>query len=409
MKGIITTAIIIFFSILQLQAQSDLRNGYIITNNNDTIYGMIDYSWNRTNDKKCTFKKESNSETQVFIPNDIKSFRFIESKYYDSKNIEIDGVTNSVFLELLISGKVNLYYHKGLGKYYLEKNEQLYELKNSTEVVSKNGYMYETEKREFVGVMTYLLQDANIQNYIDKAVLDHKSLIKIAKEYNKQMCSDEECIIYEKKVAKVKKTYGVVVGLNGLSVVQSGTFSDEMYYLNNSQFEFRIYPSVGMYYKANMSGENERLYLQFEGTYSYIDLKTSNSYSEPLYSMTFLNDINWTQNTFNGLILLKYESPTGKIRPTFQVGGFAKYSFITNYTRNLVVVNSIGNIIETTQTSDSPFSKIDYGINCGLGFTSQYRHDKELFFDMRYQRGFGLFQNFNTNTFLFNIGFQIGK
>jgi hypothetical protein len=42
MKYIVTIGIIIFFSILQLKAQSDFRNGYIVKNDNDTIYGLID-------------------------------------------------------------------------------------------------------------------------------------------------------------------------------------------------------------------------------------------------------------------------------------------------------------------------------------------------------------------------------
>ncbi len=179
MKLISTLFVFSLISILKLKAKSDLRNGYVVKNNNDTIYGMIDYSLNRTNDKRCTFKKEIDSESQIFNPSEIKCFRFLNSKYYVSKVVKIEGIVNNAFVEFLINGKVNLYYLKRIDQYYLEKDDQLYELKNTIEVISKNGFMYEQQKKEYVGMMTYLLQDANIQNYINKASLDHKSLIKV--------------------------------------------------------------------------------------------------------------------------------------------------------------------------------------------------------------------------------------
>ncbi len=194
-----------------------------------------------------------------------------------------------------------------------------------------------------------------------------------------------------------------------MAVVQTGGFGEDLYYLDNSHFGFNIYPSIGMYYKVNMPGESERLYFQYEGTYSFIDLTTSNVYVEPLYNMTFYNDINWTQNIFNNVVLLKYEFPNGKIKPTFQIGGFIRYSFISKYTKNLHVINSLGNTYNKSQTDDSPFSKFDYGINCGIGFISTYINEKELFLDIRYQRGFGIVQHLNTNSLTINVGFQIGK
>lgn len=400
---------VVFFS-LQSKSQSDFRDGYIVKNNKDTLYGLIDYSGNIINDKKCTFKKEINAEKQVFSPDEILFFRFINSKCYVSKKIEVDGVETATFLEFIIKGKIDIYYHNRLDKYYLQKDDQIYELKNSKGQISDtNGYMYEQEKKEYIGLMRYLFQDAAIQASINKTVLNHKSLIKFVKEYTKLVCSDNECVVYEKKISKEKSTFGIVAGLNGMSIAQNGGFSDELYYLKDSHFGVEVYPSIGVYYKAKMPGLNERLYIQYEAAYSHVSLATSNTYYEPVYSTTFYNDIHLKQNTFNNLLLLKYVFPKRKIRPTLQLGAFANYSFTSSYTKKLEAINASGKPVNTNQPSDNPFSKLDYGINCGFGFLYQFQNNKEIFFDIRYQRGFGLLKGLNTNTFMMNVGFQIGK
>ncbi len=412
MKHIVTIGIIVFFSTIQLKAQSDFRNGYIVKNDNDTIYGLIDYRGNKANAKKCVFRKDINSEKQVFNPNEIKSFQFNNSKYYVSKIINVGNKTEQLFLEYLINGIIDIYYYRDEnGEHYLVDNgsDTLFELKNDEKEIMIDGTRYVKESKEYIGILKATFKESPlISKRVDNINLSHKSLIDITHDYHNEVCKDEECTIYEKKLPKVKSTYGIVVGLNGMSMSHTGELPDE-YYLRNSQFGFEIYPSIGMYYKINMPFVNERLYFQYEGTYSRTNLKTSNSYIEPLYDMNYLNDISCTQNAFNNLGIIKYEFPVGKIRPTFQIGGFAKYFFKTDYERKLEVRFSSGDTYFTNQTNDSPFSKFEFGINCGAGLKSLYLNDKEFYLDIRYQRGFGLLQTFNSNTFLINIGFQIGK
>jgi hypothetical protein len=61
-------------------AQSDFRNGYVITNSNDTLFGLADYKENRSNAKKCIFIKEGSSEKVEYSPNDINAYRFLDGK-----------------------------------------------------------------------------------------------------------------------------------------------------------------------------------------------------------------------------------------------------------------------------------------------------------------------------------------
>lgn len=90
---------------ISLYAQSNYKQGYIITNENDTINGLIDFRTDRANSNVCKFKKSEKSDEQVFHPGEILGYRFIkEMKYYVSRTVEIDKIKQTVFLEYLVQG-----------------------------------------------------------------------------------------------------------------------------------------------------------------------------------------------------------------------------------------------------------------------------------------------------------------
>ena len=413
MRYLITTGFIVFLSIIRLNAQSDFRDGYIIGNDNDTIYGLLDYKGNKANAKKCIYRKDINSLDQIFTPEEIKGYRFADSKYYVSKSFKTGKETKQLFLEYLINGIVDIYYYRDdNGEHYLVDmgHDELYELKNEEKEVIIDNTRYITKSNAYIGILKALFRESpSISKRVENIALDHKSLIKVAHDYHYEVCTDQECIIYEKKLPEIRNTFGVVVGLNGLLISQINEYPEDLYYLTNSQFGFKIYPSIGLYYKVNMPFINERIYFQYEGTYSRLHVKTSNSFIEPIYNMNYLNDISVTQNAFNNLGYIKYEFPKGKIRPAFHLGAFVNYFFKTNFNRNLEVKFSWGDTYFTSQSKDSPFMKLDFGVNVGIGLSTNYLNDKELLLDFRYQRGFGWLNALNTNMFIVNAGFQIGR
>ena len=81
------TFLLLVVSIALSQAQNNFKNGYIITNNNDTIWGEIDFRVDELNAQRCKFRQDKNSETKIFLPGEIQAYRFSkEGKYYVSKN-----------------------------------------------------------------------------------------------------------------------------------------------------------------------------------------------------------------------------------------------------------------------------------------------------------------------------------
>lgn len=141
-----------------LKAQTDFRPGYIIKTFGDTIFGQIDYRGDLLMSSLCKFKAVDNT-IKEYSPNDIEAFRFIERKYYVTREID----NKKVFMEYLIKGKVNIYYmrdDKG-DHYYIDKEDA-----RLTEIPYEEGIKYIDNKEVFyestkhIGFLTYYMQDA---------------------------------------------------------------------------------------------------------------------------------------------------------------------------------------------------------------------------------------------------------
>ena len=175
--------------------------------------GQIDYRGDIIMSSLCKFKGIDNTIVE-YSPNDIEAFRFLDSKYYVTKEID----NKKVFLEYLIKGKINIYYMRDENgdHYYLDKEDvQL------TEIAYEEGIKYVDNKRVFYeskkhfGVLIYYTQDdpelrSEIQS-IRKP--EHQNLIKLAEDYHNAVCKDEKCIIYEKRLPLLKISISPFVGL----------------------------------------------------------------------------------------------------------------------------------------------------------------------------------------------------
>lgn len=402
-----------------LYAQSDFRDGYIVKNDNDTLYGLIDYRGNIANSKKCIYKESVNAEKQVFSPGDLKAYRFTDGKYYVSKAIELGKANDLVFLEYLINGIVDIYYYRDLNTdhYLIDKGDGvLLELKNDEREVIVNGETYLKNSNEYIGRLKYIFMESpSVSKKVEGISLDSKSLIKIAKDYHNEMCTNEACIIYEKKMPKMKVVFGFgpLVGLSVINV-SINQVPDNYDYLKYSNFSTDYAPSAGFFIKAGMPNLNKNLHLEYSGSFSKWNTATHNSYIEPVNNMTYTNDISLKQNSFNNALHVKYEYARGKYRPTLKLGFFKNYFFNTDSTRELDLKWSWGETYYNSVSHENPFSKSDYGISMGAGVIREISKNCGAFLDFKYQRGAGLLSNINlkdqyTDNFSLSFGIQFGK
>lgn len=235
-----------FFCFLFLQvafAQRDFRPGYIITNDNDTLYGQIDNRGNQSLSTSCVFLSADGIKTE-YTPYDIRAFRFIDGKYFIAK--EIDEMM--FFLEFLIHGKISIYYRykDGEDRYYMEKeNEPLFEIKKTKELADIKGRTYE-KKSKYHGTLLYYTKEApELHKKIDGITEPtHKNMISLAQDYHNIVCDDEKCVIYEKKPARVKAAVEPVIGTSIGELLKTP------------------YPGGGVYVHIAKAQRNEHLYLR---------------------------------------------------------------------------------------------------------------------------------------------------
>lgn len=279
----------LIFSTRILIAQTDFRQGYIIKESGDTLYGQIDYRGDLLMGEVCRFRANDNSDEIKYSPTDIVAYRFNESKYFVSK--EVNGA--KVFMEFLFKGQINFYYLRNStgDHYFLEKkNSQIVELPYQEGVKDVGDKIVYFETKKHIGILNYYLQDApNFQSRIAQTRKpEHRSLIKLAEDYHNKVCKDSTCIIYVKKTPWIKVNVEIV---GGILKYQNPEFKN-----NTNSFQTGILTHIGM------PRTSEKLYFR----------------TGILHSTLKENKVN--KAIFKIPIQLEYIYPKGIIRPIFAFG-----------------------------------------------------------------------------------------
>lgn len=413
MKHLLGIATVLILTAVNVFSQPVFKNGYIIKNNNDTVFGLIEYKGNKTNSSDCVFKKNIESASQTYTPGDIKAYRFDQSKYYVSKVVSSGDKEELLFLEYLINGIVDVYYYfDGLAEHYFIDggDNRLIDLKEtSPEIITSNGKRYAQQSKQYRGILKYVFrQSPTISKKAETIQLNRKSLIDIAHAYHNEICKNEECIIYEKKDPHENIKFGLLAGLAGVTVSMADEIPTKMIYFRNSDFGLTLYPFVGFFMKANIPAIDAHLFFQYQGTLGSWNLKTSNSYVD-VNNLNYLSEISIRQTFLGNKGVFKYEFNEGKkLRPNIHAGVYFNYSFILNYSCKYEIHLSSGDLYSKGEAAGyyNPFSAINYGPVAGFGFVFDTPAKKAILLDIQYQREFGLWEYMKVNSFSLNLGYQ---
>lgn len=138
--------ILLLFAPFCLLAQSNFKQGYLITQRGDTLNGFIDYKEWRYNPDKVRFKHSlQNVETQIFTADDLHSFRVVGYESYSKFTLHISmnevafenlteavdttSTVKTVFLKEVLRGdRISLYSYRDAVKnrfYVLSKGKSM--------------------------------------------------------------------------------------------------------------------------------------------------------------------------------------------------------------------------------------------------------------------------------------------
>lgn len=221
MKKISLTLCIFLLTSYLVHSQYSFEPGSIITNDLDTINGLIEIGNTKMNGLYCHYKKDSSSATIKYKPDDIYGYMVPGKKHYRSKEVEISEYSSrKLFLEYLVDGVVDLYYFQetvGNALFFMEKNGELIELSNNPVIFSQGEKKYIKDSRKYTGLLKYITYDyPSLSPEIDKVDFTHKALIDITKKYHDYSCDSIDCIIYYKEAEKLDDSKWLFkLGLSG--------------------------------------------------------------------------------------------------------------------------------------------------------------------------------------------------
>jgi hypothetical protein len=362
--------LIIFQFPIIISGQKGYLPGYIISNKNDTLRGFINLNSNYENSSSCNFIEGDDQNPKTYSPDDIKGYRIENSRFYLSKDINIDSTQQRVFLEYLVDGIVNLYYLKDLkGEYYfIEKDTLLFPLSNEESTVTlmvKGAEKPLVEKtflrnsNQYRRILTYLFQDSPIASrQIPTIPFTYKSLIKITKDYHNSVC-DYNCIDFTKSTKQglfIEPSVGIINAWMGLRLETSKTFAPDFkpFYA----FKLRIKPFkgysgwdllVGVNYSSN----------SFEGIYDALwdDLYPIQYHVYADYSILRIP------------LGVDYSFTSKKLQPFLSLTG-----------NSIIILNPDYEVIRIDNSSivETPFRKFQLGLSPGLGFKYVFKNDSYL-------------------------------
>lgn len=349
MRKLLMLLMFVFFTIVNVKAQTNYLPGFIVTLEGDSVTGLVDSRGAIRNSQVCSYRTDMENKPIEYQPGEIKTYGFVEGKYYVSKDVPIEQDTTKLFLEYLINGIVDVYYCRDMSgdHYYVEKEGmRLTALDDEDKILEIKGEKFQKKYNRYVGVLKYTFNESpDIQKKVEGMSLTHKNLINISKDYHAYVCEGEECIVYEKKKLKVKFSLEPIVSIDfhnlkgnrdqvgSYDVIYDTYTPEEIEYLpeeftlKSTDFDY----SIGLIGSLSFPSLNENLALNLQVKYGRYKL----SGEEDLSDGNLVSLSTEGKNLMNNLYF-SYTFPKGMFRPVF-LAGFS-YSYFTS-------INNI-NIIE---------------------------------------------------------------
>lgn len=188
-----------------IQAQINLRPGYIISNENDSIYGFIDFRTSDRNARQCVFKNPLTGETKTYHPGDIYAYRFTDDgRFYVTRTVTINEQPQTLFLEYIIQGIISLYYYRGDEPIYFFETEdgRMIQVSEKEEMIHKeSGALAVKKDMKYIGVLNYLFSESDkAKKKMKNTSFNRDYFAELTKDYHYEVCeTGEECIEFEAK------------------------------------------------------------------------------------------------------------------------------------------------------------------------------------------------------------------
>jgi len=365
-----------------LHGQSQYKKGIVVTNNGDTISGLIAYREGSRSYKVCNFKKSKGAPLTKYSPDQIQSYGFVNDMHYESKPFESDnGNTNNFFFEVLVKGKLTLY--KYSLRYFVEKNgDGLHELTNKKQEVIVDNETYMKDSKRYLGVLNYLTADCeNFTETLIQSGNGEKDLTEIVEKYNR--CKGEESISYKEKKPWFKANFGVLIGLNSSQI----NFSSA----NSFDRAFAVMPGVNLDILSPRINEK----FSFHTGLFYLSTTYLSYYENNRVQTIDRTDVSYIDRTDITIDAKQLKIPLGfkymfsekELAP--YINGGASYTIQLETSSNFVFEREANNVVYTTEGNAAEVENA-IGYWGGVGLKKSISEKLNAFVEMRYENSGGV-------------------
>jgi hypothetical protein len=364
-------------------SQTDFRNGYVITNDYDTLFGIVDYRENARAFKSCDIKVSKDQNTITYKPGSIVGYGFENDRFFQSREISIKNQPLQIaFLEVIVSGHLSLY--KFEDTYFVEKDHDgLQQLINETKQVSVKGKDVLKKTNQHIRTITMLAFDCvEIRARLQKIKLREQDLTSLIEDYNR--CKGRSSVTFKAKKPWAKAIIGLTAGLN----ISHLKFENTRGYEHLAgDFKVSKAPMIGVPIDILFPRLSERI--SFHCDLLYL---TSNYYSFTVYDRTSPVERNYVTIELQQIkapVGLRYTFPKREFTPYFNAGisGTIHLRSKSKWVEEVVVSNSV---VNTHESEALALKNKQYGIWAGFGLVKSINNNLNGFFELRYERTNGV-------------------
>jgi hypothetical protein len=393
--------LISFLYTVNLSAQLEILEGYIISREGDTIRGYIDYNHWTSTPAEISFRKLMNRPGTQYSPADIKGFA-VKGEIYKSAVVDIAAIPGSatpglselktvrdtVFLQAVILGPRSLWMYSDRShkeSFYIDPDGKIQWLVYQEYSQGINGQFILTENSKFRGQLTAYLEDwPDIQSKVKGIKYNSKVLYKLFLDYyafkgsGSTFSSRFYRTFYDpgNQKDRIGIQFGPIAGISHTRFLPGGVFND---YIQSTDFTSSTNMTGGLFADFSFAKTHNRLSV-------YNELYYSSYYVTGYYSL-YLNSQNFSNysseigiSTVRLSHMLRYQYPVGKFFVFGNLGiSYPVYRISeNNFVRIEKAYNSPVKITEGQVYDTGKLS--DKAVNLGLGvkygkLSAEFRYD----------------------------------
>lgn len=377
-----------------INAQKQFVEGYIIQNG-DTIKGFVYLREGPQTYQFCDFKIQRDTEGKRYTAKDINGYGYINDRSYLSAPIKNEeSKEENFFIQEYIRGRISMYRLET--DFVLKKDSTFHLLKNSKELIVKGNEKYFKEKKEYLGLISYLTNDCKGASRIPLKELSYslEGIGKYIESYNK-------CINPQEVSSLTKKPlFSLSIGLTLSSNIQKFLIGEEPQLAIGNELKPDLAQGIGIPLHLYLSKLSDRFAFSIEPQFGKTSIQHFNSAIIGGNLTNLFLEINY--NFIKVPLGLRYRHTGKRIVPNIGVGPIK--NFIVNekqkWSRDIYYPSS--GTFQSEIITPFPILKKYNGLWGSLGVEGKVAQKLDAFAEFRFEYGNGLF-----DVFLYSAGDQL--